>query len=409
MAQVKRGPAGKILEFALIFLLVFLLTQMGFKYLFPGKDTSFVGIRLEAIDATVKGGHHPMLRLINQTEQTLTLPDTCPMPPVIVRKVDVASTKTDLKTTETTLPCVPLTSVAPGATVTIDLAPWKYSLFSELTNYEVELSLPKDFVLPPPVQGAETSVTIAHFSINEAGAITQMFRAFITKPFLNFLIFIASLLPDHDLGIAIIILTIVVKLLLFIPTQHAMQGQRKMQAVQPKIDALREKHKGDPKKLQEETMRLWKEYGVNPMQSCLPTLIQFPILIGLFYTIRDGSILALSRHLIYAPYQHLTWTFNMHFLGLDLAIPNLYVMPILLVLLQFIQMKLTFSMAKKKAQGKEPPSSQQTQQQVMLYGLPLMIGFFAIKFPAAVSVYWGISTIFGIGQQWWVNRATPRS
>jgi YidC/Oxa1 family membrane protein insertase len=223
------------------------------------------------------------------------------------------------------------------------------------------------------------------------------------------LIFIASLTPGYNLGIAIILVTIIVKLILFIPTQHAMEGQRKMQAVQPKMDAMKAKYKDDPKKMQEETMKLWKEHGVNPMQSCLPMLIQFPILIGLFFTIRDGSVLALSEHLLYAPYQNLTWDFGTQFLGMDLTVPNVMVMPILLVVMQFFQMKLSFAMNKKKQdnQGKkknEKASQQEMQQKIMMYGLPLMIGFFAIKYPAAVSLYWAASTVFAIGQQVFVNK-----
>ena len=216
-------------------------------------------------------------------------------------------------------------------------------------------------------------------------------------------------MPGYSLGLAIIIVTIIVKLILFEPTQHAMEGQRKMQAVQPKMDALKKKYKDDPKKMQEETMKLWKEHGVNPMQSCLPMLIQFPVLIGLFFTIRDGSVLALSQHLLYAPYQSLPWDFGTQFLGMDLTVPNITVMPILLVVMQFFQMKLSFAINKKKQdkqgkKNKEASSQQEMQQKMMMYGLPLIIGFFAFTFPAAVSVYWVVQAIFGIGQQLYVNR-----
>jgi YidC/Oxa1 family membrane protein insertase len=94
---------------------------------------------------------------------------------------------------------------------------------------------------------------------------------------------------------------------------------------------------------------------------------------------------------------------------MDLTVPNIMVMPILLVVMQFFQMKLSFAMNKKKQdnQGKkknEKASQQEMQQKIMMYGLPLMIGFFAIKFPAAVSLYWAASTVFAIGQQVFVNK-----
>jgi YidC/Oxa1 family membrane protein insertase len=195
-----------------------------------------------------------------------------------------------------------------------------------------------------------------------------------------------------------------------------MEGQKKMQMLQPKLEALKKKYPDDPKKVQEETMKLWQEHKVNPFQSCLPTLVQFPVLIGLYYAVREGAALSTAQHLIYPAYQHLSWQFGTQFLGLDLLKPNIYVMPLLLVVLQFLQMKLAFAIQKRKKSKQDvidlpvkdgvvdPVSSQQMQQNIMLYGLPLMIGFFALQFPAAVSLYWGISTLFGIGQQMIVNR-----
>lgn len=122
--------------------------------------------------------------------------------------------------------------------------------------------------------------------------------------------------------------------------------------------------------------------------------------------IRDGSHLEVSRHLIYSFYQHLDWNFGTQFLWFNLLKPDYYVFPFLLVALQFIQMKMTFAIQKRKdaKAGKTPGSSQDTQQKVMQYAFPLMIGIFAFQFPAAVSLYWGVSTLFAIGQQAIVNR-----
>jgi YidC/Oxa1 family membrane protein insertase len=257
---------------------------------------------------------------------------------------------------------------------------------------------------------------VARFQISEPGPITKLFRTFITAPFLNFLIFIASLVPSHDLGLAIIILTIVVKIVLFFPTKKALEGQKKMQLLQPKLEALKKQYGSDQQKLNEETMKLWKDHKINPFSACLPTLLQFPILIGLFYVIRDGSHLEVSRHLIYPMYQNLPWTFDTFFLGLDLLKPSIYIMPPLLFAMQFIQMKLSFAINARKKAGKKddvidvgakekkPADPQALQQQIMLYGLPLMIAVFAFQFPAAVSLYWGVSTLFSIGQQILVNR-----
>jgi YidC/Oxa1 family membrane protein insertase len=164
--------------------------------------------------------------------------------------------------------------------------------------------------------------------------------------------------------------------------------------LQPRMDEIKKKYPNDAAKVQEETMKLWKEMKINPMQSCLPTLLQLPILIGLFYVVRDGVSIETSRHLLYSyyadlPSQYLTY----NFLGLDLLKPNIYVMPILLVVLQFIQMKMMMAKNKKKdveivvsPNGKKSWMPKLDQQTIMMYILPLMIGFFAIRFPAAVPL-----------------------
>ncbi len=395
---------------------------------FPSPEAtngSIGGITLKAVDATVKGGHHPILQLKNGSNQDLILTDRCPQPPVDVYLVseEDAAMRTALTATDIVLPCVPLLHVAKGSSTKIDLGPWKYSLFDTYGLYEVELPLATSGSLVPE-QGIDESQyregVIARFTIHESGFITQIFRTFITKPLLNLLIWITSLLPGYNLGFAIIILTLIIKFILFLPTQHAMEGQRRMQAVQPKLDALKEKYKNDPQRMSQETMRIWKEYKVNPLQSCLPMLLQFPVLIGLFFVIRDGSILELSRHLLYASHADLSWSFGVNFFGLNLLLPSPFIMPPILLVLQYVQMKLSFSMNEKKKAAQEQvidvPSKekkttktdqekmQSMQQKMMLYGLPIMIAVFAVQFSAAVSLYWAVSTVFAIGQQYVVNR-----
>lgn len=414
-------PAGKRRHWAdlfLIFAIVYLGTQFGIRFLFPERyrpaEERAMQFVLAPEDATVKSGHHPILTLLNNTAYTVILENRCPTPPVDIYYRPDATPEPQgapMEVSEPDVPCSPVQAIPAGKKGQIDLASWKYAAFSQNGYYAVTLTL-------PPQQAASMgAVLTTSFTMHEAGWVTQVFRAFVSKPLLNLLVFIASIVPGYNLGIAIILLTILVKLVLFIPTQHGLEGQKKLQAIQPKIEELRKRHGSDQQKLNEETMKLWKEYKVNPFQSCLPILVQFPILIGLFYAVRDGSHLALSTHLLYAPYKDLPWTFGTMFLGFDLLKPSVYVFPPLLVALQFLQMKLSFAIAKKKKEAKEgkaivdvgskekkPMSQQDIQQKMMLYVLPFMIGFFAIKFPAAVSLYWGVSTVFAIGQQIVVNR-----
>ncbi|MDB4978236.1 MAG: preprotein translocase subunit YidC [Candidatus Peribacteria bacterium] len=439
MAQARKK--NNFIQFALIFALVYLGSNLVMRTFFPnsfGNNTKAPGVYLSA--ANVREGNDAAIKIQNTTDTALILPNRCPNSPVDIFRVDTsggADTLTPLTATGTAVPCEAVPPILPRTTATVSLTPWKYSILGQLGTYEVRLG--KENASAFTGSGAmrtgsgatQSGAALAQggpsvrFTVYEPGVLTKLFRTLITKPFLNFLIFNASWLPGHNLGLAIILLTVIVKLLLFIPTQKALQGQKEMQKLQPKVEALKKKYPDNPVKLQEETMKLWKEHKVNPMQSCLPTLIQFPVLIGLFYVIRDGSHLEVSRHLIYPAYQHLSWTFGTNFLGLNLLKPSWFILPPLLIVMQFFQMKLAFAISDRKKvkndniidvpsvkeiqkemkeASTDPVSAQKLQQNMMLYGLPVMIGVMAFQFPAAVAIYWGISTLFGIAQQLVVNR-----
>jgi YidC/Oxa1 family membrane protein insertase len=434
MADKKRS--SRLWDFLVILAVVFLGSQYLMPLIFPQEEAvNEITVRLEMKDRTVTIGAAPEVVITNPAlsaenvgigarvreygckalsfvsgsdcstfayrgEGTaIALPDRCPAPPFDVFVIAEDGTRRVHSGSGTVTSCEALKPVAPGLTTTISLAPWKNSLFSETGSYELELRT-----------GTGAPLT-ASFTIDDPGFIAKTFRAFITKPLLNALIFIASVIPGHDLGLAIILLTLAVKLALFIPTQHALEGQKKMQLLQPKFEAVRREYKDNPTKMQEETMKIWKEHKINPFQSCLPLLVQFPVLIGLFYVVQDGVHLDLSRHLIYPIYQNLSWTFDTHFLGLDLTKPYVWIFPPLLVVLQYLQIKLSLVIADKKKAKQiaatttpEADTPQEMQQKMMLYVLPLVIGFFSLSYASALSIYWGFSTLFAIGQQLLVNR-----
>ena len=406
MSAAAPKKSSSTLQFLLIFVIVYLGSQMLIRQFFPSTGAATGGIELTT-SSSFRLGVNPTVTLRNNMSGAYTLPSRCPNAPFDIYNVGTPekpiTTPVLLTGTGLTGLCMPVDPIAPGKSAVIDLSAWKYSIFSTATTYEIRIPTKS---IPKLTGSGAQNVTTARFAMTEPGTFTQLFRTFITKPFLNFLIFVASLTPGHNLGVAIIILTLLVKLALFWPTQKALESQKKMQMLQPKLDELKKKYPDDAKKQQEETMKLWKEHGINPFGACLPTVIQLPILIGLFYVIRDGSHLEVSRHLIYSFYQHLDWSFGTQFLWFNLLKPDYYVFPFLLVAMQFIQMKMTFAIQKRKAtkEGKTPSASQDTQQKVMQYAFPLMIGVFAFQFPAAVSLYWGVSTLFAIGQQAIVNR-----
>jgi YidC/Oxa1 family membrane protein insertase len=226
--------------------------------------------------------------------------------------------------------------------------------------------------------------------------------------------------PGYNLGIAIILLTILLRLILFLPSQKGLESQRKLQDLQPRIKKLQEKYKNDQQKLASETFALYKEYKVNPFGSCLPLVIQLPILIGLFYVIQTG-LNPDNIHLLYAPLQGFDLSLiDSNFFGLlDLQQREIFVLPLIVAALQFGQMKLALAKKTKQPEPKKekkldkkgkPQAGAEMQKasEMMVYVLPVMIALFTASVPSGVGLYWGTSTIFGILQQVYVNKKVTK-
>jgi YidC/Oxa1 family membrane protein insertase len=425
-------PANKqnhLLRFVVTFFFFYLIITMGLKALFPEKFSNEVKapeeIRMTLESKKITMGRDFSVTIINTTNTGITLPNLCPEPPVVIeRKVGDKLYQIDL--TEPVTSCVPVTNIDPDNKMKIDLSPWKYSAFTEPGAYKISLEIPK--VGNEKFVGNLTNKVIEiETKVKTPGAFVSLFRTFISKPLLNGMILIASLIPNHSLGWSIIILTIIIKSLLFFPSQHALESQKKLQSIQPKLDEIKKKFAGNQQKITEETMAIWKREKINPLQSCLPTLLQLPILIGLFFIVRDSGSLDLARHLLYPPFLSLDWTFDTNFLGvLDLnMIPFQSVeswipprpmtgllkglfLPVVIAASQFTQMKMSFAKKAAKSGGSKPQKKtledHLNMQNMMMYMLPTMLIFISGSLPAAVSVYWGASTAFAIGQQYYVNR-----
>jgi YidC/Oxa1 family membrane protein insertase len=156
-------------------------------------------------------------------------------------------------------------------------------------------------------------------------------------------------------------------------------------------------------------MKLWSENKVHPLSSCLPLLIQFPILIALFYTI-NGGLSPDRSFLIYdfLPQFNLN-DINPNFLGLNLFTRNLILLPIIVGGLQFAQMQLINPGGSKKDAKPNMPEEMVAANNMMKYMMPIMIALFTAQLPSAVGLYWGTSTFYGVLQQLVVNKEGPRA
>lgn len=335
----------------------------------------------------------------NNTETDLTIQNPCPQPPITVNRKEndtftpLASTIT-IKCTDSEDIIIPATKNA-----TISLRAWKHTFFDTPGTYTVSLTA--------DLNGTPYTATSPEFTITAPGIFTTLWRAGFYQPIYNTLIFLSTATPGENLAVGIILLTLIIRLILLVPSQHALQSQRRMQLLQPKIDAIKKKYAENQQKMAQEMTALWKENKVNPFGSCLPLVVQFPILIALYYAILDG-LNPDNTNILYESLRHvdLTQVNTMLFTVLDLTEKNIYVLPIIIGGLQFAQIKLSLLRTKKK-QSEKTPDEVKAMNTTMLYLMPAMIAFFTASVPAGVGLYWGISTIFGIVQQMVVNREKP--
>ena len=282
-----------------------------------------------------------------------------------------------------------------GKSRAFDLRDWNQDMFSEIGVFAIEMTFSREGNDPLVIQ----SETVEFESVS---MFRKLFRALISQPLFNLLV----LLSQHmAFGWAIVVLTILVRLALFFPNQNAMKSQRRMQQLQPKLDDLRKKHGKDQQQMAKKTMELYKTHKVSPMSSCWPMLIQLPIMLGVYWIVRDGLSPHLS-HLLYSFNLDVDLTnFNEMFLGLNLTARNIIVLPVIVAVAQWGAVKLSMVRAKKRSKdtGSKTPGQMEQMNKMMLWVMPAMMGFFTATFPAAVGIYWLASTIFSIGQQWFVN------
>ncbi|OGD65758.1 hypothetical protein A2215_04720 [Candidatus Berkelbacteria bacterium RIFOXYA2_FULL_43_10] len=225
----------------------------------------------------------------------------------------------------------------------------------------------------------------------------EIARQVLYIPCYNLLIFFAWMFHG-SVGWAIVVLTVVIRLILLPSSIKAAKSALKMQMLQPKMNEIKARHKGDQKKMNEETMKLYKEEGVSPLGSCLPMLIQLPILLILYRVFMVGF--DTSRYSLLYSFVPRPETINAVFFGINLAAKDPWVLPIIAGVSQLILSWMT--MPKQKGEQKSTdPMQMMTKQMMFLF--PVMTVFIARSLPAGLPIYWIVTTIFGIGQQWYVN------
>lgn len=251
-----------------------------------------------------------------------------------------------------------------------------------------------------------------------------LFNELVYRPIYNLLIFIYNIVPLHDFGIAIILVTILIKFLLIPLSKKQIESQKRMQELQPKIKEIQDKYKNDKEKQSRALMEFYKENKANPFSGCLPMIFQLVFLIAIYQVLFNISKngLMVNGSDLYA-FIHNPGQIKHLFLGLvdlsrvldfkTLSAGNIahIVLVIMAAGAQYIQTKMLMATKKKlevkdstnKKSEKEPDFAQIMTKQ-MLYLAPLMTLFIGIKFPAGLALYWLVSTLFMIAQQEYLEK-----
>ena len=272
---------------------------------------------------------------------------------------------------------------------------------------------------------------------------TNFFNAILIIPILNALIALYKFLLvvgiPGALGFALILLTVLIRLILNPLTAQQLKSAKKLAKLKPELDKLNAQYKNDKQRLHQEQLNLYKQAGINPAAGCLPLLVQMPVLIALynlfFQLLNNGNLEAVVtaiNKVVYFPFLMIT-SLDLSFFGLNLAAKpsewqkfgfGLLLVPVITAALQYWQTKMmtpkntslaseasSLAPARSVSTGQAPAKEEKKEEDIstamqkqMAIMMPLMIGFFAYSFPLGLSLYWNTFTVFGIIQQRQINR-----
>jgi YidC/Oxa1 family membrane protein insertase len=219
------------------------------------------------------------------------------------------------------------------------------------------------------------------------------FFAFIATPLAHLLNFIYGFCGDY--GLSIIIFTLIVRGCLFPLYASQIKGQLKMADIQPKMAALQKRYADNREELARQMQVLYKEEKYNPMMGCLPLLIQMPILMGLFYMLRNPGMYVDSAQIIMASHESFLWL-------QDLSQPDAWLLPVVTGVTTFLSMSMTGMMGSGMSPGggADMGAQMQPMMKMMRVVMPVFIVVMARQMPSGLAVYWFIGNLFTVGQTW---------
>jgi len=247
--------------------------------------------------------------------------------------------------------------------------------------------------------------------------IADIFNIALYQPIYNGLVFLISVLPFGDVGLAVVVLTIVVKFIIFPFTHKSVKAQRRMKEIEPEVKKVKEEFKNDKQQQSKKVMELYQKHGVSPFSGCLLLLIQIPVIFALYWVFWKGLTNGLDESTLYT-FVAMPEKINMHFLGLiDISGKSL-ILAFLAGVTQYFQIRLSFPFAKGSSDSEKDPGKSgvpsfkdefaKSFRLQMKYGFPLVVFFIAYTISAAVALYWATSNIFSILHELWVRHQAKK-
>jgi YidC/Oxa1 family membrane protein insertase len=236
-----------------------------------------------------------------------------------------------------------------------------------------------------------------------------MFNTFLVEPMYNFLVFLLDVVPFSDLGVAVIILTVVVRTIIFPISKNAIRSQIKMKQIQEPLKEIQTKYKDDQQTMAKEMMKLYKDNNVKPFSSMLLIIIQLPIIFALYFVFLRGGLPEINNEMLYS-FINIPSHINPKLLGLIDITSKSLILAAFAGITQLIQTNIMFKKNEilngKKKESAEPSimdDMMKSMQVQMKYVLPVIMGVIAYTTGALIALYFTVSNIFSIFQEIYIK------
>lgn len=234
-----------------------------------------------------------------------------------------------------------------------------------------------------------------------------LFHSIIYLPLYNALVFLIGIMPGEEIGLAVIALTILVRIVIFPVAQNSIRTQVALREITPELDKIKTQYKDNKEEQTRQTFALYKERHINMFAPFLLLLVQIPLLLGLYLVFLRGGLPAIDPGFLYS-FVSVPANPNMEFLGVFNMAGRSIVLALLAGLTQYFYIRLSMPAPAKHGTGFQHDLARSMHLQ-MRYGMPVLITIFAYSFSAAIALYWVVGNLFSIGQEVWVKRSLHKT